>query len=158
MKHRQTITILCVIALAVACAIVAGYKLSAAWHTATNASQLPLSPCNLSVQECSVLLPQGAQLTLSIDPRPIRAMQKLSIQVDISGNGLDPRKVEIDFDGVDMNMGYNRPTLSGGSRHFSGQTILPICITGTMTWKATVLITTDHKKIAIPFQFSVAGQ
>ena len=156
MKPRQTI--LGVIALAFACTIVAGYKLSAAWHAGTNASQLPLSSCDISVQECSVQLPQGAQLTLSIDPRPIRAMQKLTIKVDITGNGLDPRKVEIDFAGVDMNMGYNRPELSGGSRHFSGQTILPICITGTMTWKATVLITKDQEKIAIPFQFSVAGR
>ncbi len=151
--HRQTILI--VIALALACVAVAGYKLSARWHS-TNTAQLPRSSCDPSIQDCTIPLPQGGQLTLSITPRPILALQKLSLEVRMTG--MKAEKVEIDFDGVDMSMGYNRPILSGDGGNFSGQTVLPVCITGTMTWKATVLVTAKEGGIAAPFHFKVAGR
>ena len=153
MGSRQTI--LTVIALALACVAVIGYKLSARWHSA-DAIMLPRSSCNPSVEDCTISLPRGGQLRLSIAPRPIRALQKLSLEVAITG--WKAEKVEIDFDGVDMSMGYNRPVLSGDGRKFSGQTMLPVCITGTMTWKATVVVTTDKERIAAPFHFEIAGR
>jgi len=153
MRRRQTI--LTVIALALACAAVIGYKLSARWHS-TGAILLPRPSCDPSVEDCTIPLPRGGQLTLSIAPRPVRALQKLSLQVEIAG--MKAEKVEIDFDGVDMSMGYNRPVLSGDGGRFSGQATLPICVTGTMTWKATVVVTTENERFAAPFHFEVAGR
>ena len=152
---RRSQTILTVIALALACVAVIGYKLSARWHS-TDATLLPRSSCDPSVEDCTIPLPRGGQLRLSIAPRPIRALQQISLEVAIVG--LKAEKVEIDFDGVDMSMGYNRPVLSGDGGKFSGQAMLPVCVTGTMTWKATVVVTTDNERIAAPFHFEVAGR
>ena len=143
------------IALALACLSVIGYKLSARWR-ATDADQLLRSSCDPSLQVCSVALPHGGHLQLSITPRPIRPLQKLSVDVTITG--MNAKKVEIDFDGVDMSMGFNRPVLTGNGQSFSGQAILPVCITGTMTWRATVLATTQEGRIAAPFDFVVSGR
>lgn len=143
------------IALALACITVIGYKLSARWQ-ATNATLLLRSSCDPSLQECTVALPRGGHLRLSITPRPIRALQKLSVEVTMTG--MNAEKVEIDFDGVDMSMGFNRPVLTGNGQFFSGQAILPVCVTGTMTWKATVLATTKEGRIATPFHFAVSGR
>ncbi len=153
MNLRQTISL--VIALALACLLVAGYKLSAAWR-ATRATTLAVPECSPSERDCRIALPGGGYLTLSITPRPIRALQTLNLLVvfsDVSAN-----LVEIDFDGADMSMGYNRPQLAGQGKDFIGTTILPVCVTGTMTWKATVLANINGERIAAPFLFEVSGR
>lgn len=51
------------------------------------------------------------------------ALQKLAVDVTITGTSAE--KVEIDFDGVDMGMGLNRPVLNRNGQSYSGQAILP---------------------------------
>ena len=151
MHKRQTI----VIVLALACVIAAGYKVAAMRHS-SEGTTLPPTPCDPSHQECRASLPQGGRLRLSIAPRPIRPLQTLSL--DVSMEEQSANTVAIDFDGIDMSMGYNRPVLSGSNGRFSGETILPVCITGTMKWRATVLVSTDKGSLAVPFDFEIAGQ
>jgi len=153
MNPRRTVSL--VMALALACLLVAGYKLSAAWR-ATRATTLPAPACNPSEGDCRVALPEGGHLTLSITPRPVRALRTLNLLVAFSDTHAD--RVEIDFDGADMSMGYNRPQLAGQSEVFSGTAVLPVCISGTMTWKATVLANIDGRRIAVPFLFDVSGR
>ena len=60
-------------------------------------------------------------------------------------SGLDADKVEIDFAGASMNMGYNRQALApGASGHFAGEATLPVCVTGRMTWQATLMVETSR--------------
>jgi len=143
-------------ALALACFAVAGYKLSTYWKT-SNATLLPPSSCDPStVPECALTLPQGEKISLSILPHPIRPLENLTLAVKISG--FRASQVAVDFDGVDMSMGYNRAVLEGNGENFSGRAILPVCVTGTMAWKATVLVTTEKGLLAAPFHFEVAGR
>jgi hypothetical protein len=114
---------------------------------------LALSTCNPSERACLVMLPGGGQLDFSVDPRPIPTLQPFTMQVEVRGMHAD--KVEIDFTGVGMNMGYNRPQLKRVlPGRFEGRTSLPVCVTGTMEWRATVLLESGRKVIAAPFQFS----
>jgi len=69
--------------------------------------------------------------------------------------GFSPDRVEVDFTGIDMNMGYNRPTLqASGDGRFVAEATLPVCITGQMEWQATVLVDTGRERIAIPYRFA----
>lgn len=108
--------------------------------------------CNLQRQACSAGLPQGGRLEFSITPRPIPVLQALRIEVSVSG--IEAQKIEVDFAGETMNMGYNRSKLAaaGDGRHV-GQTSLPVCITGSMGWVATVIVETGRQRIAVPFRF-----
>lgn len=111
--------------------------------------------CDLHRQACGAALPDGGRLELSITPRPIPMVRPLSVDVRVSG--IDVGKVEIDFVGIDMNMGYNRPQLTpAGVGRFTGSASLPVCITGSMAWQATVLLESGRRRISVPFRFDSA--
>lgn len=145
------------IALLLALAVlgVAGYKLAPLLNPKTDIA-LPLSPCDLNRQACVATLPDGGQIEFSIEPRPIPSLKPLKLQATVRGS--EVRKLEVDFAGTDMKMGYNRPALEGADGRFSGQANLPVCITGTMEWDATVLLDTGKALIAVPFRFAVTSE
>jgi hypothetical protein len=109
--------------------------------------------CDLQRRACTATLPQG-RMEFSITPRPIPFLQPLRVEVIVSG--VEPRKVEVDFAGESMNMGYNRSELpaTDPGRH-AGEVSLPVCVSGGMTWVATVIIETDRQRIAVPYRFDV---
>lgn len=111
--------------------------------------------CNLQAGPCNSDIPGGGRIELSIEPRPIPLLRPMRIVVKTQG--LDARLVEVDFTGVDMNMGYNRPQLKQEGEHqFSGETTLPVCITGHMSWQAAVVVTTPKLKVVAPFRFTTS--
>lgn len=134
---------------------IAGYALAPLLTPRTDVV-LPLSGCDLGKTPCSIELPEGGRVEIAIDPRPIPALKPLRL-LAIAGDA-DVRKIEIDFAGVEMKMGYNRPQLENmGNGRFSGQASLPVCISGSMPWEATVLIETGKSIIAAPFRFNAEG-
>ena len=108
--------------------------------------------CDLQKRACVASLPDGGRLEFSITPRPIPFLQALRVEVAVTGPR--PGKVEVDFSGASMNMGYNRSELAittPGS--YAGQASLPVCVSGSMAWVATVIVETDGKRISVPFRF-----
>lgn len=114
---------------------------------------LPLDKsCDLHQGACSSSLPDGGKLTFSMSPRPIPVLRPLKLEVTLQG--AEAKAVEVDFAGVDMKMGYNRPQLQeGGDGRFTGEATLPICSVSSMAWRATVLVQIGGKLIAVPFEF-----
>lgn len=135
---------------------VAGYKYSPMLLPKTDMTVSPDPGCDLHRGACSATLPGGGRLGFALSPRPIPVTAPLEILVEL--DSLEADKLTVDFAGVNMAMGYNRPTLArtGPGRH-AGQTTLPVCVTGRMTWQATVLIESGRTHIAVPFRFD-AGQ
>jgi hypothetical protein len=145
------------IVLAMLLVALIGYKLSPLFLPKADATATAAPGCDLHRGPCSADLPDGRRIELSITPHSIPVVQPLSVEVTLAG--LDPSKVEIDFAGADMNMGYNRRTLAAsGARHFVGTAILPVCVTGPMAWRATVLAETGRERIAAPFDFESAAE
>lgn len=147
--------------LAILVALLAGAALVAAglalrpWLFPEYHATAPLTDCDLQQQACVATFPDGATLRLEITPRPIPVYETLDLQVDLVG--LEVQTVEIDFRGVSMNMGYNRPALRQESPHrFTGPGALPGCYKNPMDWEALVRVTTpDQKILAAPFRFEV---
>ena len=141
------------ILLALAVFAVVAYKLAPLLQPKTDVL-LPVSSCNLNQQACIATLPDGGQMEFSIEPRPIPALRPLQLQASFRGS--DVRRVEVDLAGIEMKMGHNRPLLAaqaGDGKRFSGQASLPVCITGSMEWEATVLVDDGKTLIAVPFRF-----
>jgi len=108
--------------------------------------------CSLQTQACAAKVAGGIRLQLSITPRPIPYLQPL--QVDVAITGIQANRVEIDFAGESMNMGYIRsPLAAKGPGRYTGTVSLPVCVSGGMTWIATVIIESDHQRIAVPYRF-----
>lgn len=131
---------------------VAGQHFSPLLLPKSDVTAVPEAGCDLQRRACSASVAEGGQVTLSITPRPIPFLQPLRIDVDT--RGIEARKVEVDFAGASMNMGYNRtPLVAAGADRHSGEASLPVCVSGSMTWIATVVIETDRQRIAVPFHF-----
>lgn len=138
--------------VALAAIAVVGHQLSPLLLPKADVTGMAEPGCDLQRQACSATLPQGGRLEFSITPRPIPLLQALRVEVTVSG--VEARKVEVDFAGESMNMGYNRTQLAatGGGRH-AGETSLPVCVSGGMTWVATVIVEAERQRIAVPFRF-----
>jgi hypothetical protein len=116
-------------------------------------ARAPLSPaCDLHSVSCSVAFEDGSRVTLSIEPRPIPLVKPLRLTVTLEG--LDPEGVEIDFAGLNMNMGYNRVRLQAVDKgSYAGQGMLPVCVRDHMAWEAKVLLATPAGYLVAPFRF-----
>lgn len=151
MNKKLLIDVIGVIAIALV--VVVGYKLSPLLLPKADVTVQPSPGCDLQRSPCDAALPGGGTVQFSISPRPIPMVAPL--QLDAVVNGRDVSKVEVDFAGVNMNMGLNRPELKAvGEGRFSGQGTLPVCVTGAMDWQATVIVETAKERIAVPFRFA----
>jgi hypothetical protein len=109
--------------------------------------------CDLRAGACKTRLNDASYVTFSIEPRDIPVVKPLQLSVNL--DGISAKSIEVDFSGVDMNMGFNRTKLSSaGDGVFSGQAILPVCVWDAMEWEAQVLIdTTQQGLISVPYRF-----
>ena len=137
--------------LLIALVVVVGYKFSPILLPKADVTVQPDPGCDLQQQGCAVNLPTGGKIELSMGVRPVPMVKPFEVQVATSG--FSPSRVEVDFAGVDMNMGLNRPEFTArGDGKFSANVTLPVCITGQMDWQVTVLIETGSERIAIPYR------
>lgn len=152
MSPSQSLLVDSAIVLALILVGVIGYKLSPLLLPRADVVVAPEAGCDLQRQACAAMLPGGARLSFSIAPRPIPVVAPLELTVEL--DGLAASGVAVDFAGVSMNMGFNRPSLSSaGPGRFVGAATLPVCVTGRMTWQATVLVESGTQRYAVPFRF-----
>lgn len=142
--------------LLIALVVVVGYKLSPILMPGADVTIQPDPGCDLRRQSCAVTLPGGGRVELGSSVRPIPLVKPFDVLVDVTG--IEPRRVEVDFAGIEMNMGLIRPQLSARAPgRYAAEVTLPVCITGQMEWQATVLLDTGGERIAIPFRFQTGG-
>ncbi|OOZ37649.1 hypothetical protein [Solemya velesiana gill symbiont] len=113
----------------------------------------PVDPaCDLRAGPCTTKMPGGGKVSFGIEPRTIPLVKPLDLKVTLEG--IDASAVEIDFSGVDMNMGFNRPKLSKASKgEFAGGGTLPVCVREAMEWEAKVMLHTDRGLVTAPYRF-----
>ena len=138
--------------LLIALVVVVGYKLSPILLPKADVVVQPDPACDLQRQACTVKLPAGGSVELEMGTRPVPMVRPFEVRVTTSG--FSPDRVEVDFAGIEMNMGFNRPELAArGNGLHAAMVTLPVCITGAMDWQVTVLIENGGERIAIPYRF-----
>ncbi|MEJ2612292.1 MAG: hypothetical protein P8179_20060 [Candidatus Thiodiazotropha sp.] len=99
--------------------------------------------CDLRAGPCVSDLGQGIRVSFGIKPKEIPLLKPIKLHVSIVGLQVD--KVQVDFSGVDMNMGFNRVTLNPLREGvFQGDGMIPVCVRDAMEWEANVLISTHE--------------
>lgn len=153
--QRQSFLVDSAMILALILIGVVGYKASPLLLPKADITATPDPACDLQRGACRVALPSGGSLSFALTPRPIPVVAPLEMAVELEGASAD--RVAVDFAGVSMNMGFNRPGLvpvaGSEGRRFTGQATLPVCVTGRMTWQATVLVESGAQRIAVPYRF-----
>jgi len=108
--------------------------------------------CDLRAGPCTSRFPDGSGITFGIKPDSIPVLTALEFEVQLQG--LDADGVEVDFQGIGMNMGFNRPKLAArGAGKYTGNGMIPVCVRDAMEWEAKVLVYTDAGVVAAPFRF-----
>jgi hypothetical protein len=118
---------------------------------AQNITSTPLAKaCNLHQQAC-YNTHQDIKLSLDITPKPIPIAKQLAVNAHIEG--VTPTRVQLDINGSNMYMGYNRITLkqqADGS--WTGKMLLAFCTIDRMEWQLTLLIDlADGSQLQAPF-------
>ncbi len=95
--------------------------------------------CDIQNSPCTQSLP-GCEVTLDINPKPVKAMTDLDFTVTLSGKM--PRSLpHIDLGMPGMKMGPNRVQLTEmGKNTYKGKGIIVRCPSGRRTWKAVVTL------------------
>lgn len=130
------------------------------------AERARLNPgCDLRERACAVAFDSGGSVLLDVHPRGIPPVRPLTLEVKLAGGLAPPQRVEVDFAGVEMAMGFNRVTLERtraaadqtgdgvGRAHWRGEALLPVCVRARMTWEARVLLHYPGRLLAAPFRF-----
>ncbi len=109
-------------------------------QTAPQAEIIP-SNCDLRRGGCEVNVGEY-QGTFTILPNDFQVMQPLQLELK-SGKGSvgKPDQVSVEFEGINMDMGYNRVFLEEqGSQTFQAKAMLPSCTADTMFWLIHLII------------------
>ncbi len=99
------------------------------------------SMVNCAIQQgpCTRLL-DGRQVTLDIQPRPVKAMTDLTFAVSIQGAD-EETAAHIELDMPAMHMGQNHVALKRNEKGvFVGQGVIVRCRSGIRTWRAKVVV------------------
>lgn len=126
------------------------------WHwmqpvSQTKAQILTMpSQCQLHTGDC-IIEQDGIRIGLSITPQPIPIAKSLSVSAEIEG--VEAAKVQLDINGSNMYMGYNRVSLAHTEDNlWQGKSILSFCTIDEMQWQLTLLIDlVDGRQIQAPF-------
>lgn len=100
--------------------------------------------CQLPEEVCSVQLKNQQHLTFTLHNQQPKPLEHLPLSVALTGYSpaeLENLQLEIDLQGRDMYMGYNRTAMVyQGEGVFTANPILSICTEEVMVWRASVLI------------------
>ena len=141
------------LALGVAATLV--YKLWPLLHPPLTALAALDPGCDLRAAPCEARFAGGGRVRFWIAPSDIPVATPLQLGVELEG--LRVERVEVDFVGVDMYMGFNRVTLRPLHQgRYMGAGMLPVCVSERMTWEARVLIHTPDGLLAAPFRFDTS--
>jgi hypothetical protein len=116
-------------------------------------STLPFDPdCDLRAGACMTRIPGSGEVSFAIEPRTIPLLAELQLAVTVKDFPVD--KVEVDLNGLGMNMGFNRVKLDSiGNGRFSGTGQLSVCTLDIMEWEAKVLLYQKDDVTVAPYRF-----
>ena len=118
---------------------------SAATSPPASATTPSTTACDLQSGPCKQPLPSGGEVTLSIGPRPVRAMQDLEFTVTVTpASAAAGAEVAIVLTMPGMYMGETRAALApAGEGVFRGKGVVVRCSSGRRDWNADVLVIRD---------------
>lgn len=114
--------------------------------------------CNIQKGSCVKMTGSGMDVEFDVAPRPVKAMQELLFMVTLKKQGkpVSGASLLLDLSMPDMFMGNNQPKLKEGpSGRYSGRGVIPRCVTGRKTWKASVAIAQRGQVEQVAFLFEV---
>lgn len=111
------------------------------------------SECDLRQGGCRVDF-QGSQWGFQITPRNFDVLQPLQISLKkLSDTPVAPESVKVQFEGINMDMGYNLVKLQPVSGDlFESTGMLPDCTAETMYWLVHLIVVSGNERTDFQFR------
>lgn len=110
--------------------------------------------CDLHQGACNASFDQQRQIRLELSPKSITP--STPIRMTVNTPGIAATRVDVEFSGVNMNMGtIESELLSFDDGSFVGDSVLPVCVRRQMTWQAEVTVRGDDAVYRGLFTFDV---
>lgn len=108
--------------------------------------------CDIGKTACKEILNDG-EIEVKLGPLPVTTEKDLG--VDVKSTSTDWTPTEVDFEGINLNMGLIRPVLRRSAESiYKGTFYLPVCELPTMQWRARVLMKSrEGAQAAVLFYF-----
>jgi hypothetical protein len=105
-----------------------------------------LNDCDLQKKSCIAEIPSGTKFEINLSKPVIpNRLTKVTLKI-IQGEDIP---MAIDLNGMDIDMGYNRPILKQVTPdYFEGEFILPTCNSKSFNWKAIALFRNNENEIS----------
>jgi len=104
--------------------------------------------CDLAQTDCKI-----DNFEISLSPRPLKPENTFKVLVKKIGD-TKVIPIEVDIQGVELNMGYIRPTLTALKKdEYEGEFFLPACELSEMYWKARLILKASQDYEALDLYF-----
>lgn len=115
------------------------------------------SGCDIGEKECTVKTASGEEFRLQIGPGPAAPLKPLTVSASAQNKSRFV-PVEVDFVGVELDMGLIRPALRQRQGRFEAAFELPVCDLKAMTWRARLIVNDlrEGRLVAAIFNFKSA--
>ncbi|OCL84289.1 hypothetical protein [Arcobacter porcinus] len=108
--------------------------------------------CDLKNSSCKIVLENGTELILDIEPKNIPLMNNLTFV--LTSNKKDLENISLNIYSTTMNMGeINTLFHNIGDGYYSLKTMLPACVYDKMDWNADIKIEENNKILGARFNF-----
>lgn len=113
--------------------------------------------CDLNKKSCEFKV-QNEQFSIELANTEVRPQYENKFLIK-SKNNVEQKliPVEVDIEGIDLSMGFNRPSVTKQTDHYASEFTLPICELKKMNWKATVIFK-DQKNNYSAVQYVIQSE
>ncbi len=116
------------------------------------------SDCPLREKTCEVAVPGYGRLSLTVSPVGFKALSVMQIQLDLPQFSPSVSSAEMQFEGLNMDMGYNRVVLDASTDvagQFSARAMLPACTAEKMFWRFHLFLIAGGRSLDIQFPVEI---
>lgn len=111
-----------------------------------------VSSCDVNTTSCKAELGDGQWIQLDISDKPIKVMKPLKVMLNVSSEAIQAQEVE--FNGVNMDMGFTRFFFKPEENGYMASAMLPICTLSKMDWQAQTNIKINDQPVLVNYYFS----
>lgn len=116
---------------------------------------LTKSKCSIKEKICEFLDQDFGKVQFEILKKPFFMNEVIPIQI-ITEKELS--EVMVELEGIEMDMGYNKPLLKGNGYKFKGQLFIPMCTSKKMTYKMSFYLKSQFKVNSYQFILPVTSK
>lgn len=110
------------------------------------------SSCNLKKESCKIVIQDGTEFILSVDPKEIPLMKEITFS--IKSNNPNLKNLTLNIYSTTMYMGeYFLDIKNLGDGNYEAIGTLPTCYVDNMKWNADIIVDKTTHSIGARFQF-----